>query len=306
MRNALVSELISIASKDERIVLLTGDMGNRLFDNYKEHFPQRFFNCGVAEANMMSMAAGMALNGLCPIVYTIASFITVRCLEQIKVDVCYHNLPVIIIGLGSGLSYAELGATHHSCEDIAFLRAMPNMTVICPGDSYEVKLAFRAAIKLNAPVYIRIGKKGEPMVHQKQPNFIIGKGIVICSGDDVCLLGMGNVLPVVVQVAKELKKRGISSQVVSYHTVKPLDKEMLSEIFFKFKLVVTVEEHSLIGGLGSSVAEWLAEAGSKKARLLSIGTADEFFCKAGGQSYARQCFGLTSEAIVEKIVHYHS
>src|SRR2546430_5284860 len=164
MRNAFATEITSLASEDERLVLLSGDIGNKLFDGYKEKFPERFFNCGVAEANMMGMAAGMALSGMRPITYTITPFTTTRCFEQIRVDVCYHNVPVIIVGVGGGLSYASLGATHHSCEDIALLRMLPNMTVICPGDAIEVRGALRAALRHDGPVYIRLGKKGEPIV----------------------------------------------------------------------------------------------------------------------------------------------
>lgn len=302
MRNAFAKELVAIASSDERIVLLTADMGNRLFDDFKQRFPNRFFNCGVAEANMMGMAAGMALCGMRPVVYTIASFITIRCLEQIKIDVCYHNLAVVIVGLGGGLTYAELGVTHESCEDIAFLRVLANMTVVCPADKNEVILTLRQAIKKDTPVYIRLGKKNELVIHKELSGFEIGKGIIVSSGSEVCLLGTGTILPVVIKVAEELKKQGVSAQVVSLHTVKPLDQELLQKVFSRFKLVVTVEEHSLAGGLGSSIAEWLTETGPKKARLVSVGIADKFCYEAGNQQYVRQRFGLTSEAITEKIM----
>ncbi|MBC8232347.1 transketolase [bacterium] len=305
MRNAFAAEITELASEDERIVLLSGDIGNRLFDDYKARFPGRFFNCGVAEANMTSMAAGMALCGLRPITYTITPFATTRCLEQIRVDVCYHNVPVIIVGVGSGLSYAELGATHHSCEDIAFLRALPNMTVVCPGDTWEVRLAVRAAIKHDGPVYIRLGKKGEPVMHEQAPEFVIGKGIIVRGGNDVCLLSTGNMLPVAVQAAEELDSRGVSAQVISLHTVKPLDEELLAEVFSKFTVVVTVEEHSVLGGLGGSVAEWLADGPPQKARLLRMGTPDAFLHGAGGQDYARECLGLTPKNIAEKTLQMH-
>lgn len=300
MRNAFAAELSAVASEDERTVLLSGDIGNRLFDRYKEKFGDRFFNCGVAEANMTSLAAGMALCGLRPITYTITPFNTTRCLEQIKIDICYHNLSVIIVGVGSGLSYAGLGATHHSCEDIAFLRALPHMTIICPGDVWEVRLALRAAIAQGGPTYIRLGKKNEPVIHEHSPNFIIGKGIWVRPGTDVCLLSTGNMLPVAVQASEELGKRGFSAAVVSCHTVKPLDEKLLLECFDKFRVVATVEEHSLIGGFGSSVAEWLADHAPRKANLCRIGTADQFFHEAGGQDYARHHFGLTPNGIAEK------
>ena len=305
MRNAFAAEITALAALDERIVLLSGDIGNRLFNGYKAHFPERFFNCGVAEANMTGMAAGMALCGLRPVTYTITPFVTTRCLEQIRVDICYHNVPVVIVGVGGGLSYAGLGATHHSCEDIAFLRVLPNMSVVCPGDAVEVKLALRAALKHQGPVYLRLGKKNEPIVHKQAPEFVIGKGIVLRKGSDVCLLSTGNILPIALQAADELGKRDVSAQVVSFHTVKPLDEELLAEAFASFAVVVTIEEHSVLGGLGGSVAEWLAdrmphEAKLEKAQLLRIGTTDTFLHEAGNQAYARHYFGLTPENIAER------
>jgi transketolase len=301
MRNAFASEMTALALHNEKIVLLSGDIGNKLFDDYKGRFPGRFYNCGVAEANMMSMAAGMALSGLRPVTYTITPFTTARCFEQIKVDVCFHNLPVIIVGVGSGLSYAELGATHHSCDDIALLRILPNMVVLCPADSYEVKAALRAALETDSPVYIRIGKKGEPLVHEAVPPFVIGKGIPIRSGQDVCLLSTGNMLPNVVKAADILAQRGISSQVVSFHTVKPLDQELLLNAFKEFSVVATIEEHGLLGGFGSSIAEWLVERDGLSAKFLCIGTRDTFFCKAGKQAYARLYHGLNPEVIADRV-----
>ena len=299
MRNAFAAEITTLA-KDERVVLLSGDIGNRLFDNYKAQYPQRFFNCGVAEANMISMAAGMALGGLRPVTYTIASFITTRCFEQIRLDACYQNLPVIIVGVGAGLSYASLGATHHACEDIALLRVLPNMTVICPGDAIEVRQALQAALSYEGPVYIRLGKKNEPVVHQQTPAFVIGKGITMRSGNEVCLLSTGTMLPIAMQAAKEIDKKGFSAQVVSFHTVKPLDKALLTNAFAQFTVVTTIEEHSILGGLGGSVAEWLAAQPPQKARLCRIGTADTFLHEVGNQNYARAHFGLTAENIAEK------
>lgn len=301
MRNALASEITDLAAADQRIVLLSGDIGNQMFDRYKSKFPDRFLNCGVAEANMMSVAAGMALCGLRPVTYTIASFSTTRCLEQIRVDVCCHNAPVVIVGVGAGLSYASLNPTHHSCEDIAFLRMLPNITILCPGDPTEVRLALRAALKHEGPVYIRLGKKGEPIVHTGTPNFVIGKGITVREGTDVCLIGTGNVLSLAVEAADELSRKGCSAQVISFHTVKPLDQDLLSKVFSRFGLVVTIEEHNLNGGLGGSIAEWLADQAIPKARLCRIGTADWFLLQAGEQEYARERYGLTPEAIAEKV-----
>jgi transketolase len=301
MRNAFAAEIKALAAEDERIVMLSGDIGNRLFDAYKESFGQRFFNCGVAEANMISIAAGMALSGMRPVAYTITPFITTRCYEQIRVDVCYHRVPVVIVGVGAGLSYASLGATHHACEDIAMMRILPHMTVVCPGDAVEVRQALRAAIAHNDPVYIRLGKKGEPVVHQQPPDFAIGKGIVMQTGSDVCLLSTGTILPVAMQAAAELAQQHISVQVVSFHTVKPLDETLLTDVFSKYRVVATIEEHSILGGLGGSIAEWLMDHPFPGTRLCRIGTPDGFLHQAGEQSYAREQTGLTAHHIADKV-----
>ena len=304
MRNAFADELTKLGNEDSRVVMLSGDIGNRLFDKFKDKHPSRFFNCGVAEANMMGVAAGMAMNGLRPVAYTITPFVTTRCLEQIRTDVCYHEAPVTIVAVGAGLAYSGLGPTHHACEDISFLRSIPNMVVICPGDAFEVRGALRAAMQQDRPVYIRMGKKGEPVVH-KGPltDFKIGKAITIEEGSDVCLLSTGNMLPEVIEAAHRLKEKGISAEVVSFHTVKPLDEDKLKQAFSRFKLVATIEEHSLIGGFGSAVSEWLVDSETMAKKFLRFGTPDAFFKKSGEQEYAREVLGLTGHQIADKIIH---
>jgi transketolase len=304
MRNAFADELTRLGDEDPRIVMLSGDIGNRLFDKFKAKHPSRFFNCGVAEANMMGVAAGMAMNGLRPVAYTITPFVTTRCLEQIRTDVCYHEAPVTIVAVGAGLSYSGLGPTHHSCEDISFLRSIPNMVVICPGDAFEVRAALRAAMQQDRPVYIRMGKKGEPVVHAGSiENFQIGKAITVSDGKDVCLLSTGNMLPEAIGAAHKLREQGISAQVASFHTVKPLDQAYLKDAFGRFKLVVTIEEHSLIGGFGAAVSEWLADTRTGNQNFMRFGTPDAFFKQSGEQEYAREALGLTGRQIAEKIIH---
>jgi transketolase len=303
MRNAFASEITEIATENEKVVLLSADIGNRLFDRYKEVAPDRFFNCGIAEANMISTAAGLAMSGLRPVAYTIAPFITSRCYEQIKLDVCYHNVPVILVGTGAGLSYASLGPTHHSIEDIAILRALPNMTVICPGDSFELRAALRAALKQNGPVYIRIGKKGEPLIHADVPQLTIGKALPIRDGSDICILSTGNTLSLAIECANKLADQSFSAQVTSFHTVKPLDNAFLEETFARYPLVATIEEHSILGGFGSSIAEWRARHVDSGGRLITFGIADEFIHESLNQAQARQHFGLTSEQIVPQILN---
>ncbi len=304
MRNAFADELTRLGDEDSRVVMLSGDIGNRLFDKFKAKHPSRFFNCGVAEANMMGVAAGMAMNGLRPVAYTITPFVTTRCLEQIRTDVCYHEAPVTIVAVGAGLSYAGLGPTHHACEDISFLRSIPNMVVVCPGDAFEVRAALRASMQQDRPVYIRMGKKGEPVVHAGRiENFQIGKAITVSDGKDVCLLSTGNMLPEVIEAAHKLGEQGISAQVVSFHTVKPLDEAFLKGAFERFKLVATIEEHSLIGGFGAAVSEWLTDSLTPNQNFMRFGTPDTFFKKSGEQEYAREMLGLSAHQIAEKIIH---
>jgi len=302
MRNAFAATITELAAKDDRIVVLSGDIGNRLFDTFKERHPARFYNCGVAEGNMTGMAAGMAMCGLRPFTYTITPFATTRVMEQIRIDVCYHNLAVTIVGTGSGLSYASLGPTHHSVEDVAFLRALPNLTVVCPADAAEVRAALAAILKIDGPVYLRLGKKGEPVVHQEPPALVIGRGLTVREGNDVCLLGLGNMVAPSLEAAALLQARGVSAKVVSMHTVKPLDDELLGDVLNRFAVVAVVEEHSRIGGLGSAVAEWAAAQPSRtKARLLSLGTPDLFLPESGSQKYLRKRFGLTPDAIADAV-----
>jgi transketolase len=303
MRNAFADELTRLGDADPRVVMMSGDIGNKLFDKFRAKHQKRFFNCGVAEQNMMGMAAGLGMSGYRPIVYTITPFVTTRCLEQIRTDVAYHEAPVTIVAVGAGLSYAGLGPTHHACEDIAFLRAIPNLKVICPCDAAETRAAMRAALAQDRPVYIRLGKKGEPKVHADVPeNFAIGRALTLREGVDVCLLATGTILPEAQHAADDLAAAGVSAEVVSFHTVKPLDTQKLADVFGKFKLVVTLEEHSLIGGFGSAVGEWLIDAGVGGAPLMRFGTPDAFFKLAGEQEFARHKLGLTGPQIAARIL----
>jgi len=301
MRNAFAAALTEVGA-DDRVVMLSGDIGNRLFDKFRDAFPSRFFNCGVAEQNMMGLAAGLAMSGLRPFAYTIAPFVTTRCLEQIRTDACYHDVPVTIVSVGAGLSYAGLGPTHHSCEDIAFLRALPNLIVLCPGDAFEVRASMRAVMQQSHPAYIRLGKKGEKTIHKAVPDdFQIGRAIVMREGKHACLLSTGNMLPEVMEAAEILGERGINAQVMSFHTVKPLDEEFLRHAVASFPLIATVEEHSLIGGLGSALSEWCVDHGRMPEKLLRFGTPDQFYKQAGEQEYARHSMQLTGPHIADRV-----
>jgi len=300
VRNAFADEVAQLAKVDSRVMVLSGDIGNKLFDPFKKVDQKRFINCGIAESNMMSLASGLALNGLRPIIYTITPFTTTRCFEQIRVDVCYHNSPVIIVGTGSGLSYAELGPTHHSLEDLAIMRTLPGMQVIAPCDAIELRLALRAALSASAPTYIRIGKKGEPNVHEIHPTFSIGKAITIREGSDILMVCTGTLLPNALKAADMLKNLGLSSQVASFHTIKPFDKAYLHKHLEPFRLIVTIEEHSKIGGLGGVVSESLASIKHRPPQLI-IGMQDEFMHETGSQEYAQNKYNLHPEGIFNQV-----
>jgi transketolase len=302
MRNAFANAVTEMGELYPDLVMLAGDIGNRLFDKFKDKHPSRFYNCGVAEANMTGVASGLAASGLRPITYTITPFNTVRCLEQIRLDICYPNLPVIVVGTGAGLSYAGLGATHHSMEDIALLRTLPNMHVVCPADPVEVRLALKDALRLGRPTYIRLGKKGEPVIHDTEPDFEIGKGIIVRAGSDVAILGVGNMLELALKCANQLQRQGLSTEVISLHTVKPLDDLLLKTLFSERKLVIVLEEHSLIGGAGSAVLEWGNLNRVDLGKLITIGGPDRFLSACGDQKEARELLGLTDEKITGKIL----
>lgn len=301
MRNAFAKEITALAQKDPTVVLLSGDIGNRLFDDFKAKCPDRFYNCGVAEANMMSMAAGLASCGLRPVVYTITPFLTYRCMEQIRDDVCYHNQKVVIVGTGSGLSYASLGTTHHSCEEMGMLRLLPGLSVLAPADPFEVRMTLSAALRHSGPAYIRIGKKGEPNVHASVSPWEIGQSIELRKGSDVALLCAGTLLQECLHTAEVLSTHGISTSVLSMPTVKPLNEVLLTDAFANHRLVGTVEEHSVLGGLGGSVAEWFCDQPSPRARLMRFGTPDAFLHRNGEQEHAREILGLTPVAMADKI-----
>jgi transketolase len=300
VRNAFADEVTQLAAKDPRLVLLSGDIGNRLFDRLRAQSPRQFINCGVAEANMMGVAAGMALSGLRPITYTITPFTTTRCLEQIRVDVAYHEAPVIIVGTGSGLSYASLGPTHHSLEDFAILRAIPNMRILAPWDAPSLRHVLRAALLDNQPSYIRIGKKGEKDVLPTERVAGLGRLTALSSGEGVAIVAVGTVATEAVRAAEQLRESGITATVSLAHTVKPLPEAGLKALFASHRFVATVEEHFAAAGFGESVVGFAHRSGYS-GRVIPLGVPDYFLSKAGSQGYARILAGIDSTAIAQAI-----
>ncbi len=298
MRNTFAKEIQEQAKINRKIVLLSGDIGNKMFDEFKGDCPKQFINCGIAEANMMSMASGMALCGMRPVIYTITPFTTSRCFEQIKIGVGYHDTPVIIIGTGSGLSYSELGPTHHSLEDIAILRTIPNLNILAPCDSIELKFFLRESLNNTIPTYIRIGKKGEPNLLMGKSTPKIGKANFLNYGDDILLIGVGPILEEALKASQSLKEKGINLAVASMGSVRPLDIEFLENAREKFKTWITLEEHGIIGGLGSSILEWISERQyNQEIKLHRLAAPTKFINELGNQSFLRSKLQIDSEGI---------
>ena len=300
MRAAFVRGLTAAARRDPRVMLLTSDLGFKIFDEFAGEFPGRFLNVGVAESNMIGVAAGLALGGMCPFAYSIAPFATLRCLEHVRNDVCYHKVAVTIVGLGGGYSYGHNGPTHHSLEDIAVMRALPNMSVVCPGDPVEVEQAVIAAAAHGSPVYLRIGRAGDPVVHSGTGRFEIRRAITLRDGRDCTLISTGNMLPIAVEISDRLRADSIACRVLNMHTVKPLDEAALRACAGETRSLFTLEEHSRIGGLGSAIAEWTA-MNRVSCPLHLFGADDAFASCTGSQAYLRALCGLTVEHVAESI-----
>ena len=301
MRIAFVNTLFEMAKKDNRIMLLTGDLGFSVFEKYIEAFPDQYINMGVSEQNMAGVAAGMAMEGKIPLIYSIVPFTTMRNFEQIRNDICYQNLNVKIVGVGAGFSYGPYGHTHHGLEDIGILRTLANLIILCPGDPIEVALATKAMLNHIGPVYLRLGKAGEPNIHKTIPSFKIGKGILIEDGKDITIIGTSTLLQKAWEVASSLKEKGLQVRLISMHTIKPLDTQIILDSVRKTPAFFTLEEHSIIGGFGSAVAEVLAE---NRANVIfkKIGVPDRFTKVIGSQEYMRTANGLSVQQITETIL----
>ena len=250
---------------------------------------------------MAGVATGLALEGWRPFMYSIATFATLRCYEQIRNDVCYHDAPVTIVGVGGGYSYGANGPTHHALEDIAIMRALPSMTVVCPADPAETEAAVRAILGHVGPAYLRLGRAGEPAVHQGPVDFRIGESLRVRDGDDAALLSTGNTLALAVAAAERLATHGVQARVVSMPTVKPLDVRAVEDAARGTRVVASLEEHTTIGGFGSAVAEHIAGLGVPTP-LLRFGAPDTFAHVCGDQAFHRERCGLTADAVAERVV----
>lgn len=300
MRTAFIRTLIDLARDNNRIFLVVGDLGYSVIEPFAQEFPDRFINSGVAEQNMTGIATGLALCGKIVFTYSIGNFATIRCLEQIRNDVCYHNANVKIVTVGGGLAYGALGVTHHATEGMAIMRALPNMTVIAPGDPVEAALATRAIVEQPGPSYLRLCKTGEPIIHKDTPDFQIGRAIMVRDGNDITLISTGGMLDNTLKAAEQLAKQGIQTRVLSMHTLKPLDTEAVLTAARETSGIMTIEEHSIIGGLGGAVAEVLAEA-VNHVRFKRLGINDSFCLEVGSQEYLREVYSLSIDGIVRAV-----
>lgn len=302
MRGAFFDTLLELAEHDERIHLLVGDLGFAVTDAFRKRFPNRFLNVGVAEQNLTGVAAGMALSGKIVFTYSIANFPILRCLEQVRNDVCYHKANVKIVAVGGGLAYGSLGPTHHAVEDLAILRALPEMTVVAPGDPVEAAGATRAIAKHSGPCYLRLGRAGEPRVHRGEIDFRLGKAVRLCDGDDLTLISTGGLLETAVQTAELLRARGLNARVLSMHTLKPFDCDAVLAAARETRAIFTMEEHSILGGLGGAVSEVLAESTEAPAVFKRFGLPSAFCHTVGTQEYLRAHYGLMPQPLAKAVI----
>ena len=302
MRDTFVRTLVKLAKEDKNIELVTGDLGFGVLRPFYETCPDQFTNAGIAEQNMTSMAAGMALEGKNVFTYSIGNFPTLRCLEQIRNDCAYHKANVTVVCIGGGFVYGSLGMSHQATEDLAILRALPDVVVMAPADLVEAEECTKALAKHDGTAYLRLGRGGERRIHGKIDDFQIGKAIKIYDGKKIAIFSTGAIFEEVTVAYDELKKLVYDPAVYTFPTIKPIDQEAIKRISREFNLITTVEEHNIVGGFGSAVAEVMAEMKDKKARLLRIGLNDEYSVRVGNQKYLREQYGMDSKAIVERIL----
>lgn len=302
MRKKCLDMVYELAQKDSRVVFVGSDLGPGVLDEMKNAFPDRFYMEGVSEQNIIGLAAGLAMDGFIPYVNTIATFITRRCYEQLAVDLCLHDLPVRLIGNGGGLVYAPLGPTHLATEDLAITRTLPNMTVVAPSDAYEMSRFMATTLDWPHPIYIRLGKGGDPVVTADHKGFEIGRAVTLRGGVDIQIISTGVMSGRALDAAEALSVAGISAGVIHMPTVKPLDREAILGAS-NCSLIVTLEEHFKAGGLGSAVSEVLIDANTMPEHgILRLGLDDSFPLSYGSQDELLESFGLQPTGITASIL----
>lgn len=298
MRNACVSAIYDLAGRDERILALVADNGAIVYDEYRRDFGDRFINFGISEANMISVAAGLASTGKVPFAYTIAGFLTMRAFEQVRNDVCLQKMNVKLVGIGAGFVYSDLGPTHHTVEDIALMRVLPGMTIFSPADPLETRKVTFAAAEINGPVYLRLATSRTPKIYDTDYDFKVGRGVTLTQGTDITIISTGNILHEVLKAVDELQKIGISARLINIHTIKPFDQDIILKAAHQTGAIMTVEEHTIFGGLGSIVAEVLAESDTP-CRFRRMGLNDAFASGYGSYDEMKEMNGLSQRHIAE-------
>jgi transketolase len=304
MRDAFIQALGNLAEHDERIMLVTGDLGFRVFDDYIEQHPKQFLNAGIAEQSMAGLATGLAREGYIVFMYSIANFTFMRCLEQLRNGAAYHDCNVNVVSVGGGFSYGQLGMSHHATEDLAIMRCMPTTMVCCPAERWEVGVLTNTIANSTGLTYLRLDKSCSPSTQTDGESLLpIGKSRVLRTGTDVSLVATGGIVGEVVQAAEQLAFDGISAEVISVPYIKPFDPDVVENSANKTGRIVTVEEHSIHGGLGSVIAETLGERGRMPKVFRRIGLREKFASVVGDQQFLRQTFGLSADSIVAVVRH---
>ena len=298
MRTAYLDTLYDLAGRDKRVYALISDNGAIVYDRYRNDLASQYLNLGISEANMLGMAAGMASCGKIPFAYTIGAFLANRAFEFIRNDICIQKQNVKIIGTGAGESYGALGPTHHSTEDLGGLRSLPNLTILCPASPLEVRKATIAAYEQEGPIYLRLGTNREPEIYEDDYNFEIGKGVTIKEGNDITLIGMGSILKDILEASKLLEKEGIQARVINMHTIKPIDHEIILQAIVDTGKIITIEDHNIVGGLGSAVAEVIAEA-NRTVMFKRLGLHD-FSSGYGTYTQVKEMNGIGVEKIFQE------
>lgn len=301
MRTTFVNVLTEMARENDKVMCVIGDTGFSVFEKFEKEFKERFVNVGIAEQNFVSFGAGLAAMGMKPYLYNVVSFMTLRALEQIELDICYQDNPVVLVGVGGGHAYGSAGPTHHSYFDLTTMCMLPNMTVVCPADPAEMDAVMRASEHYDKPLYIRIGRSVDPVVHHTPISFEIGKAICMQSGKDAVLFAAGTVVKDAKKACELLEKQGIHVALYSMHTIKPIDKKLIEECIEKYPVIFTMEEHSVYGGLGTSVGEVILEHPDKNIKFKKFGFPDTFAPITGSREYLNSLYGLDAESVAKDI-----
>lgn len=301
MRSTFIQTLTEMARKDERIMCVIGDTGYSVFEDFEKEFPKRFVNVGIAEQNFVGFGAGLAAMGMKPYIYNVVSFMTERSFEEIALDICYQENPVVLVGVGGGHAYGVAGPTHHGNFDIALMRLLPNMTVVCPADPVEMRAVMLLSQDYGKPLYIRIGRSVDPVVHKEEIDFQIGKAIQLREGSQAVLFATGTMVKDAVKTVDALKTRGIEVSLYSMHTIKPIDAELIRKCAKQYNYIFTLEEHSVIGGLGDAVAEELLKTTEWHGKFVKLGVPDAFAPTTGTREYLHQLYGIDPEGVEKTI-----